>query len=65
MDRAACIPPWLYIMLLKPVMTMAVCIYTTKSLLHCLGFELCNPCGLPEKLKQPARLSDRSCKPVT
>lgn len=60
MDRAARIPPRLYIMLLKPGMAMTECIYTTKSLLHCLGFESCNSCELPKRLKHPAGLSGRS-----
>lgn len=35
-------------------------IYTTQSLLHCPGFELCRSCGLLKKLKQPAKFTDLS-----
>lgn len=47
-------------MLLKSGMTTAGCVYTTKSLLHCLAFQLCNSCGLPKKLEQLVRFRDCS-----
>lgn len=64
-DRAARIPPWLYVTQLKPGMAVAASIYATKSPLCCPGFESRNSCGQPKKLKQPAGLSNPSYGLVT